>query len=317
MTMSAFRWGALAAFTFTLFCVMPAQAQSVYWVKSNGDDGNPCTFSQPCATIQGAYNVAPAGSEIRCVNAASYDTNAFAIAHSITIDCTEAPATIAGFLINTGVNAVVVLRGLDINAFREDVGGIFPVDFIGGGTLILDKVKVAGWQNAGGGLGIRPSRTATVLVSNSFIADNGSGGNVLIRPTGSAPLAVTFKNDTISNSVFGIKADGSGQASGQVDVDVNDSVAAGNANNGFIAVSNAGQAPIHFKVTHSVAFNNGAYGVVATGAEAFMIVDNSSLTKNGTGLAQLSDATVATYGNVAVNYNTTQITGTITPISLH
>jgi len=45
-----------------------------------------------------------------------------------------------------------------------------------------------------------------------------------------------------------------------------------------------------------------------------MIVSGSSLTDNGTGLAQLNGSTVATYTNNDVNFNTTNVSGTITPI---
>jgi len=47
-----------------------------------------------------------------------------------------------------------------------------------------------------------------------------------------------------------------------------------------------------------------------------MIVTNSTLMGNGTGLAQQSDATVASTGNNTINFNTTNTSGTITPIAL-
>ncbi len=47
-----------------------------------------------------------------------------------------------------------------------------------------------------------------------------------------------------------------------------------------------------------------------------MIVGNSSLTGNATGLAQQSSATVGSYTNNDVNFNTTNVSGTITAIPL-
>jgi len=113
---------------------------------------------------------------------------------------------------------------------------------------------------------------------------------------------------------YGIKADNS-DGSGLIRVDVRNSVSKGNANNGYLAVG-TGANPIHFMIDHSTADNNGVYGAVATGAQAFMIVGSSTLMGNGTGLAQLSGATVASYGNNGVNFNTTNTSGTITPITL-
>jgi hypothetical protein len=115
--------------------------------------------------------------------------------------------------------------------------------------------------------------------------------------------------------VFGIKADGSGQSTGQINVEVRDSVAVHHNNNGFIAASDSGQAQIRYKITRSSAFENGSFGAVANGAQAFMIVSGSSLTDNGTGLAQLNGSTVATYTNNDVNFNTTNVVGTITAIA--
>ena len=46
-----------------------------------------------------------------------------------------------------------------------------------------------------------------------------------------------------------------------------------------------------------------------------MIVTNSTLMRNGTGLAQLSGSTVASTGTNTINFNTTNTSGTITPIT--
>ena len=221
-------------------------------------------------------------------------------------------------MISVASTDVVTLKGLDIYGFRISFGSVFGLAFTGGGLLQLENVKVRGFRGGGGGVLFQPNGPAKLVMSNSTVADNGSGGNILVRPTTGVDgtgVAALFDRVTTVGSVFGIKADGSGQASGQIDVDVRDSVSAHNANNGFIAAADTGQAPIHYKITRSTAFNNGAFGAVATGAQAFMIVSGSSLTKNGTGLAQLNPSTVATYTNNDVNFNTTNVSGSITTIA--
>ena len=144
-----------------------------------------------------------------------------------------------------------------------------------------------------------------------------AGGQSLVQ---AMKLRLSSPSDIIDlgaiKDLAGIKADGSGQATGQIDVEVRDSAVAHHANNGMLAVSDAGQARIQYKITRSSAANNGAFGAVASGVQAFMIVDGSSLTKNGTGLAQLNGSTVATYGNNGINFNTTNTSGTLTPIPL-
>jgi hypothetical protein len=46
-----------------------------------------------------------------------------------------------------------------------------------------------------------------------------------------------------------------------------------------------------------------------------MISTNSTIARNGIGLAQLSGATVASTGTNTINFNTTNTSGTITPIA--
>jgi len=311
---------AVAVLSLVTFAVLPAEAAETHtWVAANGSNANPCTRAFPCATFLQAYNSTFAGGEIRCADAG--DFGGLTITKSITVDCEDniASAAFAHFTVNVTGTDVVMLKGLDIHAYRSSqASGVAGVIFTGAGLLQLENVKIRGWQGGGGGLLFQPTGPAKLVMSNSTVADNGTGGNILVRPTtgvDGAGVAALFDRVTVAGSVFGIKADGSGQAAGQIDVDVRDSVAAHHGNNGFIAASDAGQAPIHYKITRSTGFNNGSFGAVATGAQAFMIVSGSSLTKNGTGLAQLSGSTVATYTNNDVNFNTTNVAGSITAIA--
>ena len=297
---------AVAALLLVTLNALPAQAQA--WLASFGSDANPCTRANPCATLQRAYDVTLPGGEIRCVDAANV-VGGVTIMKSITIDCEDNIASVPfGFSINVAASDVVTLKGLDIHAISTSVGVYL---FAGAGLLQLDKVTI---RNPGGsGLIFIPDGPAKLVMSDCVVSDNPIY-NILIKPTNGAAVQAIFDRVTVAGAVFGIKADGSGQASGQIDVDVRDSVVAHNVNNGFIAVSDAGQAPIHYKITRSTGFNNGAFGAVATGAQAFMIVSGSSLTKNGTGLGQLDSSTVATYTNNDVNFNTVNVSGTITAI---
>jgi hypothetical protein len=70
-------------------------------------------------------------------------------------------------------------------------------------------------------------------------------------------------------------------------------------------------------IERSTASGNGAYGAVATGAQAFMIATYSTLIGNGTGLAQLSGATVASTATNTINFNATNTSGSILTTALH
>ncbi len=309
----AFPASAIAALFVVALNVSPAQAQTVLWVASNGSDMNPCQRASPCATFSRAHNAMPAtGSEIKCVDSAFYGL-VLTITKSVTIDCDI--GVVGWITVTVAATDVVTLRGLDIQGFRLNYSDIFGLRFNGAGLLVLDKVKIRGFQGSGGALGFFPNGPAKLVMTNSTVSDNGSGGNILIKPTGGAEVQVVFDRVSVASSVFGIKADGSDQTSGQIDVDVRDTVSAHHSNNGLLAVADAGQAPIHYKITRSTAFNNGLHGAVAWGAQAFMIVSGASLTKNGTGLGQLNSSTVATYTNNDVNFNTTNVAGSITAIA--
>jgi hypothetical protein len=174
-------------------------------------------------------------------------------------------------------------------------------------------INPAGTSNA---CGINFVSGKALVLEDMTIAGAGSGG-VVINPASGAAASILLNRVNLINNLFGVKADGSKQTSGIIDVEVRDSVASNNTNNGFIATSGTGQAQIRFKITHSSADGNGVYGAVATGAQAFIILDGASLTGNGTGLAQINGSTIGSYGNNGVNFNATNIVGTITPTGLH
>jgi hypothetical protein len=298
--------------------VVASDAEATLWVASFGS-GTTCSQTSPCAgTLTQALVSANSGDEIRCVDDISTAT-LISITKSITINCEDHPINLQGsnITITVSVSDAVKLRGIEFEEGRGSFGPFYAIDFNGTGLLVLDHVQIKGGLGGFGGVGFRPNGSAKLVMSDCLVADNGSGGNILIRPIGNAPVQASINRVTTASSVFGIKVDGGGQTAGVIDVEVRDSVAAGHTNNGFIAVSSAGQAQIRFKITRSSASGNGAFGAVATGAQAFMIVDGSSFTGNGTGLAQLSGSTVASYGNTAVNFNTTNTSGTITPIALN
>src|SRR5262249_33890761 len=52
--------------------VQAARAQTRTYVSGTGYDGNPCTVSQPCRTLQKAVTATAAGGEIYVLNSADY-----------------------------------------------------------------------------------------------------------------------------------------------------------------------------------------------------------------------------------------------------
>jgi hypothetical protein len=222
----------------------------------------------------------------------------------------------AGIYVNAGPGDVVRIRGMTIKQNGNPWAGIL---FASGAALHVENCTLSG-TIAGGpaALHVAPATAASggvpteLSVRNSTIR-NSPGGNVLITPSAGVAVAALFDNVLMAEGLYGIRADNSA-GSGMIRVDVKYSAAKGNSNNGFLAVG-TGASPIHFMIDHSTAENNGVNGAIATGAQAFMIVGGSTLMGNGTGLAQSSEATVASYGNNGINFNTTNTSGTITPLA--
>ena len=222
---------------------------------------------------------------------------------------------LAGILVNAGPGDVVRIRGITIQQQDFNFAGII---FNSGAALYVENCNLsASGGSVPASLYFAPTTAASggvpteFTVRNSTIINN-SVGNILIKPTNGVSVAALVDNTLMAKGLYGIRADNS--AAGMIRVDVRNSVAKGNINNGYLAVG-TGANPIHFMIDHSTAENNGVYGAVATGAQAFMIIGGSTLIGNGTGLAQLSGATVASTGTNTINFNTPNTSGTITPIA--
>jgi hypothetical protein len=83
---------------------------------------------------------------------------------------------------------------------------------------------------------------------------------------------------------------------------VTDSVSSGNLNDGIIATTPAGGAPIGVYVKNTRLANNG-FGIRSIGSNVTVRVDASSVIGNGTGLTASSSGALLTFGNNAVRAN--------------
>jgi hypothetical protein len=83
---------------------------------------------------------------------------------------------------------------------------------------------------------------------------------------------------------------------------ITDSVLSGNINDGLVATTPAGGAPIGVYVKNTKSANNG-FGIRSIGSNVTVRVDSSSAIGNGTGLNALSGGALLTFGNNAVRAN--------------
>jgi len=114
---------------------------------------------------------------------------------------------------------------------------------------------------------------------------------------------VVIERTSVLNNVFGIVADGS-QSTAGINMTIKDSVMASNDNDGLIATTPAGGAPIGVLVSNTVSANN-AFGIRSIGTNVTVRVNSSDIAGNGTGLSFSGGGALLSAGN-----NTVQANGT-------
>jgi hypothetical protein len=81
-----------------------------------------------------------------------------------------------------------------------------------------------------------------------------------------------------------------------------DSMLASNINDGVVATTSSGHAPIGVFVTNTKSINN-AFGIRSIGPNVTVRVDNSKIIGNSTGLSFSGGGALQSYGNNSVDAN--------------
>ena len=290
----------LAAMLGALLPATPAQAIPKTFVSSTGG-GTACTFTAPCNNFTAAYNATDSGGEIACLDSGFFQGTG--ILKPITIDCAGTGATVFdGFNINAA-GSTVVIRNLTFDGVGTANLGIV---FENGAALIVENCVFANYTT-GFGIGIlfRAPTPARLVVTNSRFTGNGTnaatGGGIVVRPGAGGTALVALDRVTVAKNVFGIVADGTGSTGG-INMTVSDSISAGNSQDGVIAVTPSGGAPIGVMVKNTRSINN-AIGIRSIGPNVTVRVSNSTVIGNGTGLSFGSGGALLTFGNNEVQAN--------------
>lgn len=298
-------WMKLAMALAVLFTLSatPALAQATRtWVSGVGDDVNPCSRTAPCKTFAGAISKTAAGGEINIIDNGAYGT--LTITKAITIRAGGGQAGVlasgtTGFNINAGANDVIVLDGIDIEGGTTGVTGI---NFIAGKALLVIDCTIRNFTN--NGINMTASGGAALHVSDTIISRAGQSGTfagINIRPAGAATTDVTITRTQITGGTFGIIADGSA-TTGKINGVVRDSVVSRNTQNG-ITTSNGTAANVTLLLDNVAVSANGNKGLAVSGANAGMLVGNSTIFGNVAGLFPTAGGVLASYGNNRVNGN--------------
>jgi hypothetical protein len=314
-----------------MLCVQPllaslAHAQATRtWVSGLGDDANPCTRVAPCKTFAGAISKTTAGGEISVLDPGGFGAVTITKSISITNDGAGeasilAPGTNA-IIVNAAASDVINLRGLIIDGGQLAAAGLNGIRFIAGKALHIQNCVIknfAGTGVSGFGIQVVLGGVGQLFVGDTVISNNGSGNNgggVLIQPTGVGSAKVILERVQVEGNVLGLKVDGTNSTgtSGNSLV-VRDSVVSGNSQTGIsVTVPPGGQGSNIF-VDHTAVLANGTIGILASGAATAILVSNSTITLNGTGIATQAGGSVFSYKNNNLNNNGTD--GTFTPPAL-
>jgi hypothetical protein len=203
-----------------------------------------------------------------------------------------------GFWITVAAGAtdVVTLEGLHL-----DGSGIL---FSSGGHLHVVRCVInSGHVPDNVGIGFRPNSPGKLSVTDTLISNfgSGTGGGIVINPAPGGSARVNLERVTINGNAFGIAVDGSGSTAG-INVTIADSMIGGNTQDGIIATTSSGHAPIGVMVTNTKSVNN-AFGIRSIGPNVTVRANNSDIIGNVTGLSSSGGGALLTFGNNRVRAN--------------
>jgi hypothetical protein len=273
------------------------------WVSSTGS-GTACTRATPCATFFTAQNATAAGGVISMLDSHD-DPFGITITKSLTIraEGVDGGATLvfgSGFLIavQAGASDVVTLEGLHLNGDG--------INFLSGGHLHVVRCVITN-DNASGqtGISFQPNSASKLSVTDTVISNigSGTGGGVVINPQSGGSAQVALERVSVNGNAFGIAADGS-NSTGGINMTIADSMINGNSQDGIIATTPSGGAPIGIMVKNTKTVNN-AFGIRSLGPNVTVRASNSTITGNGTGLSFGGGGSLLTFGNNEVRANGT------------
>jgi Right handed beta helix region len=273
----------LIAGLMLLSAVDPVHAQLTRsYVSRTGSDGNDCSQATPCGSFATAIANTNASGEVNAVDTGNYTS--FTVSKSLTVKANGGVAGVtpfmAGVTVSAGANDVVILSGLEINAFSN--GGTIGIRIVSAREVHIMDCHIFGGSQAG----IRDERTAvgSVLVVRDSNIHDGGGIGVLLAGSN---VRATLDNVHSNANGYGIAL-----ASGN-SMNVNRSTFTGNRTAGVVADSGA-----RLLVENSVINNNLSTGVISV---ASVVLSNNSIAYNGA--AGISGSTAFSYGNNRVNGN--------------
>jgi hypothetical protein len=297
--------------------VLAVAPDSVFVDPNVGLDGNPCTATSPCLTLQHAASVV--GDPGTIIISSSGSLAPVTISTSLTISCPTGSCIIDGSAnFNGGVamNAVTInapgkgvgLNGVALGGYSTGLTGISVTDV---GKLELKGTSISGFVT---GINFAPSTgTNSHLYSFNSEIRNSSARNVVIAPTGANAATAVFTGTKVHHANAGFVADAT-TGTGGVSVVITDSVVGFTNNNAVLVNGNAANgAPARVLMDRSDVSYSSGNCILANGFTAQVFLTKSMVVQCGTAFNELSSGTIFTLGDNAVTFSSSMGTAPSTP----
>jgi hypothetical protein len=297
--------GGICALTLAAAATAARATGNTAYLSRTGT-GTTCSLASPCASMFSAIAVAGTSGEVICLDKGAYGVGN--ITASVTISCGPGLWEAIGLnlSINTPAGSAVVIEGLVLDHLGTSQNAI---TFTGQGSLHLRGVRI-GNSNGSNGLQFIPTGPATLHITDSVFY---AAGGILIRPQGSGSVQAAITRTAFERNSEGIFVEGA-MSTGQIQVQVNDSVIANSASNGVDV--NSGSALVVVSLSNSQVVGN-QIGVAAGGSLAVVILDRTTVQANTVqALFSTGGSAIYSYGNNPINDNAA-LGASLTVIGLH
>ena len=285
-------------------------APSRVWVANFGADSAQCgSIAAPCLGFQQAHDNVAAGGDISVLTPVEFaSVLSISKAVSVTNDGVGDASISNGVPVQViaGAGDVVGLRGLVLDG--HGFGGEVGLLIMQASAVHVQNCVIRNFESRVNGFGVVlfPSGNTRLFVSDTIVYNNGNiagSGGILITKIQGGSGSVVLDRVHLENNVVGVFVDGSSGTGNGFHVVIRDSVVSGNASDGILAKSADGKAPAFVVVERTSAVNNGGVGVHADGPHATILLNDNTITRNGTGISAGNGGQLISYGNNRNNNN--------------
>jgi hypothetical protein len=259
-----------------------AQAQAVRFIRTNGNDANACTLTQPCRTFLRGVQATPVRGELRLLDSGPFG-NGVTIAKSITVTGNDNTLILTGPIVINHPAAKVAFRDLLLTGL-----GTTPTGIVVTAAATVHIVGCEIERFAFDGVQVNSADATEIFVSDTISRNNGEDG-MDIR--GEAVRAAVDKSLFENNGSDGLRLDEGAQGI------VARSTFSGNGDDGFILFGGVAS------IANSIASRN-QIGFTISGGEAQIVSsvarDNVASGIFNAGTLSLSKTTVSN-NNVGID----------------